>query len=217
MDETVLVETIKRMKDSGLEDDIILDTLEDVGISRERGKTLLEKASKNEPLKQEVKQAAVDNEMTIKKAELRPEPTIAKKENLKEDEESIDLGGEIGSFLESAEPEYIEIEEKKIGPVDKIINRIDETKLEHDLHHTTLQAAVVQQANVLEDLHKTIQKAATQKPECPLTMSEQVAKIQTDIEKIKEDIDSMKGDIAATKELLEKVLESTKKLILRIS
>ncbi|MEM4598932.1 MAG: hypothetical protein QW400_04580 [Candidatus Diapherotrites archaeon] len=211
VDETILIETIKRMKESGLEDDVILDTLEDVGISRERGKALLEKSSGKSTLEGAIEK----KEQFVKK----PEPVQAEKDvsETKGEFAAEDAEGEIGSLLESAEADYIETEEKELTPTERIMGKIDETKLEHDLHHTTLQAAVVQQTGMIEDLHKTVGEAVNKKPECPKTMSEQVIKMQADIEKIKEDIDALKGDIAATKELMEKVLESTKKLLLRMS
>lgn len=212
MDETILIETIRRMKESGLEDDVILDTLEDVGISRERGKALLEKSSGKSTLEGAIEK----KEQFVKK----PEPVQAEKdvsETKGEFAAAEDTEGEIGSLLESAESDYIETEDKELTPTERIMGKIDETKLEHDLHHTTLQAAVVQQTGMIEDLHKAVGEAVNKKPGCPKTMSEQVIKMQADIEKIKEDIDALKGDIAATKELMEKVLESTKKLLLRMS
>ncbi|MCX8190457.1 MAG: hypothetical protein N3F05_04500 [Candidatus Diapherotrites archaeon] len=211
MDETILIETIKRMKDSGLEDDVILDTLEDVGISRERGKILIEKSSGKTTLAGAIEK----KDQPIKK----PLTVQAEKEVSENKDEFVAEGteSEIGSLLESAEPDYIETEEKEITTAERIMGKIDDTKLEHDLHHTTLQAAVVQQTGMIEDLHKTVGEAVNKKPECPKTMSEQVTKMQSDIEKIKEDIDALKGDIAAMKELMEKVLESTKKVLLRMS
>jgi len=211
MDEAIIVETIKRMKDSGLEDDIIISTLEDVGISREKAQELINKAS---GLKKEVP-AKKEEEPKTEEAQEVAQPEALLEEA--EPEEAEELTEEESKAKEKIElPVEIESEETPESPTEAIKAHLQEAKLEQDLQHTTMQAALVQHTSMLDDIHKSLQNVATQKPECPKAMNEQIVKIQTDIEKIKTDLAEAKADIAAMKELMSKVLDSTKKLLLRM-
>ncbi|MCD6478950.1 MAG: hypothetical protein J7L44_03630 [Candidatus Diapherotrites archaeon] len=194
VDESIIIETIKKMKESGLEDNIIISTLEDVGIAHEKAAEMLDKALGRVP--------------------------VEKPKKPEEEEKEEESKEEIAKILKATEakkpetkPEHEAIAEKT---AEKVKQHLEETKLEHDLHHTTMHAALAQQSAMLEDLHKSVKNIVKQKPKVPKTMEEKIVQMQVDIEKIKSDLAEAKADIAAMKTLMNKVLEVTRKILLRL-
>jgi len=196
VDESIIIETIKKMKESGLDDSVITGTLEDVGISHEKAVEMLNKALGRVP-------------------ETSAEPKEKKKEEASKEEIAELLKATETKETKAPElkPEHELIAEKA---AEKVKQHIDEAQLEHDLHNTTVQAALVQHGAMLEDLHKSVKGLAKQKTEVPKTVNEKIVQIQIDIEKIKHDLAETKADVAAMKTLLDKVLEVTRKVLLRL-
>jgi len=220
MDESVIIDTIKKMKASGLEDDIILSTLEDIGISHNRAEMLLKKAS-GIPIEESKVEGTAQQETKAEKAAPSEEIEVEPEKMAEEPSED-----ELATALRQIK----EMPEKKFGPkpeheliaekaAEKVKQHLEETKLEHDLHHTTMHAALAQQGALLDEIHKSVRevKEATKQPiKAPQSLEEKIVQMQVDIEKIKADLAETKAMAAATKNLMDKVLEVTRKILLRL-
>ncbi len=201
MEESVIIDTIKKMKSSGLEDEIIISTLEDIGITGEKARQLLQKA------------------LGVPQAETASEEKAAGEAKPLEEKPEAELAEAIKQIKEMPTEKIVEKPEHEIiaeKTAEKVKEHLDETKLEHDLHHTTMHTALAQQTAMLEEIHKSLKEGKEAKVSAPKTLEERIVQMQVDIEKIKEDLAEAKAAAVATKELMNKVLEVCRKILLRL-
>ena len=206
VNEKVIMSTVKKMKASGLEDEVIVSTLLDIGLSEGEAQAFLGKISRGE--KPTAKEPAVQPSAEEKEET----PAAGKSEKTapdegKEKEEPLEIKEETIEEPEEKE-EHRAIAEKTAA---RIKEEIDAHAMEHAFYQEKTDASLEEHKNVLEEVHSKI-SALHEQPASSEVLKE-LKVLNAELSTLKESLSEAKAMSAATKELMEKILEVNRKIL----
>jgi len=186
VDKKVVVKTIKKMLDSGIEDEVIKSTLSDLGLTEEESIELLASAKGEAvPLAQEQEEIpeAGETEQEI------TEPPV--------EEENYDIDAVI----------------KKTS--DRIKNHLAEKENSDELKEQSTHMKLEEHDGKLDEMHSKIDSLHSKLDSSPVFMnlSKKVSSVEKDVSEIKSDLKELKAKTNAVHDIMKKILETERKLL----
>jgi len=194
VDKEVVVKTIKKMIDSGIDDSVILNTLADLGLSSEDSQELLSSAKEGSSGKEEKE---IDEEVgeEIPEAETKDEST---EEDIEEENDSDSY--DIDSVI------------KKTSA--KMKEQLAEKDSTDSLREQTTQLKLEEQDGKLDEIHQKISSLHGSVSSQDLTeLKKKVFSMEKDVTEIKKDLKEASARINAMHDIMKKILETNRKIL----
>lgn len=165
----VVLSTVKKMYESGIDDETVKSTLSDIGLDEGEMQSIMDEAKGGIP----------------SEAEIAPEPTPEVS------------AGEVHASTE-------EIKEQISG-----------MREDHDLAHTTAQNQMDEHAQKVDEVHKKVDELhAKIDSSVPSDLSQGIRQIDRKMNTLEADLGEVKANTLALKSILEKILETNRKILL---
>lgn len=193
VDKKVVVKTIKKMLDSGIEDDVIQSTLSDLGLTESEAEELLASA-KGKSVSSEEKTAETDDSV---------EEGI--EEAIESDESDAD---------ESSGQNYdIDSVIKKTS--DRIKSHLAEKEQSDELKEQSTHLKLDEHDEKLDEIHSKIDlmHEKLDSSSAFFELNKKVSSIEKSISEIKSDLKDSKAQINAVHDIMKKILETERKLL----
>lgn len=189
----VVLETIKKMYASGIDDSVVKSTLKDVGLSETEMEQIMAEAKGIQP-PQPAAEAAEKEKIVAAEEKALEEPT----------EQIIEP---------VVKPEHEMVAE---ATAEKVKAHLDEARSEQDMRQTAAHAVIEEHREKLEEVHKKVGEIGARIGTSPLIGSEAAEKINSIDKKInvlEKEIGEVKANTIALQSLLKKILEANRKII----
>ena len=199
VNEKVVLDTIKKMKQSGLDDQIIKNTLLDIGLGEQEASSFLEQVSGK--LVKKTESVSVDGE-NVSTVGLSNGGVGSGQEN-----EDLSFEDDVQDD-EIVTDEHEQIAEKT---AQKVKQHIDSQAQELEFHQTRTNVSLDEHKNTLDEIHSKVDSMHSD-----FSSNESVKTIKViekEIQMLKKDLSETKALQMATKELMEKILEANRKLL----
>ena len=191
VNKAIVLETIKKMRASGIEDAVILDTLKGIGLDRHDAEDYLASVSENPA-----------PAGTLAGAPSKAAPKLEFRPGLKPTPENAPAGASE------------KIADRTASAVKK---HLDEHREETELRETKTHAALIEHAEKLTEVEggvsKLNEKISSFSSASPPDLSAKLNSIDRKISELGRKISDVKAEVSATKSIMEKVLEANRKII----
>ena len=193
MNEKVVMETIQRMSSSGLDDEIILGTLKDIGLPEEQALDMISRAKGPEKMEITEKPAQKIPYLQQKPVEMGDDESVADRVKQHLDEHALYTQMATG-----------QLHEKIDGHSEAVSRHIDAM----EEHRESLDNATEKIGSLHERMDDFSRKLET--------MPRQQVSAGSDIFSLKHEVEETKAIALVTKQLMEKILEVNRKILNRL-
>lgn len=196
----VVMQTVKRMISSGVDDNTVRVTLRGIGLSDPEIDNIMAEAKGITP----------KEEKTIRKS---PQESIPEYHESKEADSEENADEDLDEDDSESDEEYAEDLEETPEAMRK---RLDQVSQEQSAQHTTTHNILDEHADKLGDVHQSINDLHDKFDSSPKLSSESIAKLNAldkRISGLEKEVAETKANTIALQELLKKILEANRKMI----